>query len=69
MSYTQAEIDALKTAIAKGVRSVQKGDEVVTYRSIAEMERVLRMMEAEVSGAGSSRAGGRIYLSEIGRGV
>jgi hypothetical protein len=49
MAYTQAQIDALKRAIASGVLTVRHGDEQVTYRSIAEMRQVLKDMEAEVN--------------------
>jgi microcompartment protein CcmL/EutN len=53
MAYTQADIDALKSAIATGARDVQRGDERVSYRSLADMKEALRMMENEVSGATS----------------
>jgi len=50
MAFTQADIDGLKGAIAKGVRSVQRNGEMVTYNSLAEMKEALRMMESEVAG-------------------
>jgi hypothetical protein len=34
MAWTQAQIDALKTAIAMGQRSVRHGETSVEYRSI-----------------------------------
>ena len=49
MAYTQAQIDTLKKAIASGVLIVRHGDEQVTYRSLAEMRRVLADMEGEVN--------------------
>lgn len=58
MAFTQTDIDALKRAIATGARSVvyQSGDErrEVTYKTTAEMVRVLSMMESEVSGASAA---------------
>jgi hypothetical protein len=55
MAWTQDDIDTLKAAIATGAREVQFGAgpdaRKVTYRSIAEMERVLANMIAEVSPA------------------
>jgi len=50
MAFTQTDIDALKKAIAKGVRSVQRNGEMVTFNSLAEMTAALRMMETEVAG-------------------
>lgn len=49
MAYTQAQIDALKKAIASGVLTVRHGDEQVTYRSLAEMQAALKAMEGEVN--------------------
>jgi hypothetical protein len=49
MAWTQAQIDALKTAIAMGQRSVRHGETSVEYRSIEEMKAILAMMQAEVA--------------------
>jgi hypothetical protein len=49
MAWTQAQIDALKTAIAMGQRSVRHGETSVEYRSIEEMQQVLAMMQADVT--------------------
>lgn len=46
--YTLEDYQALKKAIAKGVHSVAYGDKNVTYRSLAEMKEVLKMMEEEL---------------------
>lgn len=51
MAFTQTEIDALKKAIASGVLTVRHGDTSTTYRSLAEMERALKMMQGEVNPA------------------
>lgn len=50
MAWTQNDIDALKAAIAKGVRDVSYGQNRVSYRDLDEMRETLRMMQAEVSG-------------------
>lgn len=50
MAYTQDDIDALEGAIAKGALEVQRGDERVKYRSLAEMRSTLDIMKAAVSG-------------------
>jgi hypothetical protein len=60
MAWTQADIDALKRAIAGGTRRVryESGGEArdVTYRSLAEMMQTLDLMQREVAGAGRSRS-------------
>lgn len=48
MAFTQSDVDALKAAIAKGVRRVQYQDKLVVYHSLAEMLQVLRRMEEEL---------------------
>jgi hypothetical protein len=53
MAWTQAQIDALKSAIAQGATSVSFEGKTVTYRSLSDMIDILRRMEAEVSGADS----------------
>jgi hypothetical protein len=57
MAWTQTDIDALKAAIATGVRDVQYSDNSrVTYRSLDEMRSILAEMEGEVAGPTVSRA-------------
>ena len=51
MSWTQTDIDALKSAIARGLRRARIGGEEVEYQSLGEMRSVLREMEAEVNGS------------------
>ena len=50
MAFTQADVDALKTAIAKGVRRLRMNGEEVEYQSAKDMRAALSMMEAEVAG-------------------
>jgi hypothetical protein len=54
MAFTQAQIDALKAAIALGVTQVSYQGRTTTYRSLDEMKSALRMMEAEVNTGGSA---------------
>jgi hypothetical protein len=51
MAYSQQQIDELRSAIASGQLLVRSGDRSVQYRSLAEMQTALRMMEADVAGA------------------
>ena len=50
MAWTQSDIDKLKKAMAKGVRRVRYISGEVEYQDVADMERVLKLMEAEVNG-------------------
>lgn len=54
MAWTQDDIDALKRAIATGVRRAEFGSgesrRVQEFRSLAEMKDILADMETEVAG-------------------
>ena len=50
MSWTQADVDALKSAIGKGAMEVRIGDESIKFDSLNAMLARLRMMEREVAG-------------------
>lgn len=47
--WTQADVDALKAAMAQGARVVQYSDRTITFHSLTEMERLLGLMQAEVA--------------------
>lgn len=50
MAYTQADIDALKAAMASGAKRVRYSDgSEVEYRDMAEVQDILGQMEREVS--------------------
>jgi|GEM_PF-2951174 len=51
MAWTQSDIDALKAAIALGVKRVEYDGQSVTYQSREEMMATLESMEAEVAAA------------------
>ncbi len=67
MAYTQADLDRIQSAIAKGELEVQYHDRKVRYRSIAE----LREAQTEiVRGLDSERRRSRISrLRSAGKGV
>ena len=69
MSWSQAELDALKSAIAKGEKRVSFGDRSVEYRSLAEMIQALGMMQAEVDAASATERPRQRYLFQSGRGL
>lgn len=49
MAYTQAQLDALKSAYARGELRVQRGDLNVTFQNAAEMERRIQTIERELN--------------------
>jgi hypothetical protein len=54
MAFTQAQLDALKSAIATGALEVRNANgEQVKYRSLDEMKRIVGLMETEI---GATRA-------------
>ena len=62
MAYTQAQIDKLQAAIASGALTVRNSNgELVTYRSLAEMERALATMKADVAGTTARRRSTGFY--------
>lgn len=67
MAWTQTDIDALKAAMARGVKMGRQGNEIVEYASLAEMRSVLAMMETEV--AGTSRAAITVTYPHTTRGL
>lgn len=66
MTYTLEQYRALKGAVAEGALSVRYADRYadrsVTYRSVEEMLRILRLMEDEL-GLSANNDGGRRYTS------
>lgn len=50
MAYTSDQIAKLEKAIATGVLTVEHNGTRTTYRSLAEMERLLDRMKQDVSG-------------------
>lgn len=47
-SYTQAQLDALNSAIAQGVKEVRYDDKLIVYRDLAEMLRLRSVMRQEL---------------------
>ncbi|WP_419902354.1 phage head-tail joining protein [Kiloniella sp.] len=50
MAYTQADLDAIKTAIASGALSVEIDGQKIVYRSFFELERAEARIRREVFG-------------------
>jgi len=50
MAWTQDDIDAIKSAIASGELRIRTSDgRMIEYRSMAELQRALQMVENEVN--------------------
>lgn len=54
-NYTQTQLDALRDALARGVRKVEYNGESVTYQSVSEMERVIARLERDLAGSKPTR--------------
>jgi hypothetical protein len=69
MPWTQADLDALKQAIAdgRGARSITFGDQSVTFNSIDDMLKLLAVMTADVAAAGTPTS--RTRLAATSKGV
>lgn len=62
MAFTQSQLDALKAAYASGTTRVTYEGKTIEYRSLAEMEKVMAKIEAEVVGVEKTRVR-RVLLS------
>ena len=49
MAYTQADLDALQAALAKGEKRVSFGDKTVEYRSIEELQAAIRAVKRDLN--------------------
>ena len=49
MAWTQAQIDNMRDLIAQGITTVSVNGRTVSYASIADMQKALAAMEAEVN--------------------
>lgn len=72
MAYTIEQVTALEAAISEGALTVKYQDKQVTYRSLDEMLRILKLMKQQLGLLGNS--GGRTlasfskgYLPAVGR--
>lgn len=62
MAYTQQHYDLLTAAIAQGALKVEYSDKKVEYRSLNDMLRIKKAMEAEL-GLTPDNNGGRKFAS------
>lgn len=73
MAVTQADIDALNTAIAAGERVVKSGDKLVEYRSVGDLIRarndLIDQMAAESAATTGTPRPRQTRLYHAGRGM
>ena len=62
MAYTQADLDRVKRAIARGELAVQYADRRVKFRSFAELQSAQRLIASELAAASSPVPRPRITL-------
>lgn len=48
MAYTQADLEALQAALAKGEKRVSFGDKTVEYRSVEELKDAIREVKRDL---------------------
>ena len=48
MAYTEAQLQALQTALAKGERRVSFGDKTVEYRSVDELQAAIGAVKRDL---------------------
>ncbi|MFN3629066.1 MAG: phage head-tail joining protein [Casimicrobiaceae bacterium] len=48
MAYTEADLEALQAALAKGERRVSFGDKTVEYRSIEQLQAAIRAVKRDL---------------------
>lgn len=58
MAHTQADLDAIKAAIASGEQSVEVGGRKVVYRSVDDLRKARDDIAAELAGAAASSTSG-----------
>lgn len=68
MAYSQEDLDALKAAIASGVRTVTSGDTTTTYQNLDQMLKVAALMEQEIAAAAASKTTYRRTVAGFSKG-
>ena len=48
MAYTQAHLDALEAALAKGEKRVTFGDKMVEYRTVDELKAAIDVVKRDI---------------------
>lgn len=65
----QARLDAISTAFASGVLIVRHGDTSTQFRNLAEMERIIATLTAQINGLSATPAKRVRYIYQSGKGL
>ncbi|HEY8356090.1 MAG TPA: hypothetical protein VIL30_01410 [Ramlibacter sp.] len=70
MAFNSTDLDAINSAIASGELTVKHSGREITYRSMEDLQKAKRMIEAEIASTqNGSRAGGSYRFNfQTGRG-
>lgn len=63
MPYTEQQLQALRDALASGVRRVRFADREMEFRDVAELKQAIATAEAEIAKAAGSPVVRQIRLS------
>lgn len=68
MAWTQADVDALKAALAdgRGVRQITFGDQTIQFNSPSDMLDLLAVMQQDVQTTAGTRKGFRVAATSKG---
>jgi hypothetical protein len=69
LSFTQADLDALKAALLTGATTVQIGDRTITYRSQKDLLAAMRMIENYLNGVDTDDSGPNTIQAGFSRGA
>lgn len=69
MAFSESQLTALESAIAKGVLSVQFGERRVTYQSLTEMIKLRDVMRTELGVSQPTAIKSRIVNIATGKGL
>ncbi|QDQ28293.1 hypothetical protein FNU76_19135 [Chitinimonas arctica] len=69
MAFTQADIDTLDRAIAKGVRVVQFADRKIEYGSFKELQAARDAIKTELTKQANRGRARRVLFYHAGKGI
>ena len=66
MAYTEQQLQALRDALANGVRRVRFGDREIQYRTVDELNQAISVAEADVANVRDAREGRGAQSRDVG---
>lgn len=69
LAEKQIELDGLKAARSSGILTVRHGDQSITYRSLAEIEKSISVLEKEIGVLSSDQPRRVRYAYQSGKGL